>query len=120
MTLLRKLDRLPPCLCRLLAQRNGELMTDRQLIRLTGWSKVKLERICKALSWARICVSDVDDFLFACGLRWSAQRRERWLLKVATEKGVEGLLRMRHLRWARKSDVTVLLKRYMKVVGNSQ
>jgi hypothetical protein len=120
MTLIEQLDRFPPCLCRLLAQCDDELMTDRKLIEITGWSKQKLERISSATSWSMIYVRDVVLFLYACGLDGEMRRRRLWLLKVATKKGEPGLRRMRHLRSARKQDVTVLLKRTERVLQNNQ
>lgn len=98
MTLLEKLNRLPPCICRLLAKNNGELATDRELLAVTGWSRAKLDRIAKAVTWAEVAVIDVDAFLYACGLTWSTQRRQLWLLQVAALKGFQGIKRMRHLK----------------------
>lgn len=112
MTLTEKLDRLPPCICRLLAKSNGELATDAEIRGATGWSRAKLERISQATTWAGISVGDVDSFLAACGIRWSSQRKERWKLTRIIRAG--GIHRMRHL-WKpiaqRASRVATLLKR---------
>jgi len=121
MTLAQKLDRLPPCICRLLAKADGELMTDAQLLRQTRWSKEKLRRIAESRTWDGISVKDVDVFLVACGLTWSTQRRQLWLLKIATEKGLEGIRRMHHLRKpvAQKAGrVLRLLKRTEEILKN--
>lgn len=119
MTLVEKLNRLPPCLCRLLAKHDGKLMTDVQLMRTTGWSKKKLERISRSRSWSKISVEDADWFLLACSLSWSAQRKKLWMLKLASEKGLDGIRRMRHLRSTRKSVVTMLLRRTERILMNS-
>lgn len=114
MTLAEKLDRLPPCICRLLAKRDGELMTDAELRRITGWSQDKLQRIAESKSWSRITVLDADIFLIACGLKWSTQRRERWLLQVAFMRGFDGIRRMRHLQkltGRNAAAAAILLKR---------
>lgn len=95
-TLLAKLDRLPPIMCRLLAKKNGRLLSDRQLEDITGWSNSKLCRVYQAKSWAHVAVEDVDIFLKACGLKWSTQRRERQHLQMAVNN--YGLERMQHLR----------------------
>ena len=87
MTLEEKLNRLPPFIARLLAKSNGRLMTTAELMEKTGFGHEKLERISKQKSWARIAVADVDTFLQACGLNWSSQRRQRWLLELAISKG---------------------------------
>lgn len=122
MTLLEKLNRLPPCICRLLAKINGQLATDRELMMVTGWSRAKLGRIAKATTWAEIAVIDVDAFLFACGLTWSTQRRQLWLLQVAALKGFQGIKRMRHLQKPiaqRAGRVATLLERTKKIVVNN-
>jgi len=118
-TLTEKLNRLPPCLCRLLAKHGGKLMTQRELRQLTGFSNQKLERICKAASWSKINVHDADKFLLACGLVWSRQRKNIWTLKAASAKGLDGLRRMKHLRSANSTVVTMLLKRTEKILRNS-
>lgn len=96
MTLTEKLNRIPPCICRILAKSNGKLMTTNELMAKTGFGHMKLKHISKQLSWARIAVEDVDVFLTACGLKWSTQRRERWLLQLAANKG--RLHKMRHFK----------------------
>lgn len=111
MTLTQKLDRLPPCICRLLAENNGELATDMEMRLCTGWGKDKLERISKATTWAGITVDDVDVFLAACGIRWSSQRREREKLTRIIRVG--GIRRLKHLQKPtaqRAGRVTTLLK----------
>ena len=80
MTLLEKLNRLPPCLCRIFAKKNGRLMTDMELIEATGWSMRHLRKVYQSSSWASVSVNDVDTFLAACGLRWSSQRRQLFYL----------------------------------------
>jgi hypothetical protein len=104
-----------------MAKRDGELMTDAQLLRQTRWSKEKLRRIAESRTWDGISVKDVDVFLVACGLTWSTQRRQLWLLKIATEKGLEGIRRMHHLRKpvAQKAGrVLRLLKRTEEILKN--
>lgn len=96
MTLLEKLDRLPPAFARLFAKHERHLASDDEMMRRTGWGETKLRRISRADSWRGVAVADVDCFLKACGLTWSAQRRQRWLLKLAANG--TGLERMRHLR----------------------
>lgn len=94
MTLLEKLNRLPPCLCRIFAKRNGRLMSDAELMEATGWSIRHLRRVYKASSWADVAVRDVDTFLAACGLRWSSQRRQ--LMQLWYHRDHFG--NMRHLK----------------------
>lgn len=92
-----KLSRLPPVICRFLAKGpDGLLASDRCLMERTGWGKTRLRRIYGSASWAGITVGEVDAYLEACGLSWSSQRRERWLLQL----NADDITRMRHLRAA--------------------
>lgn len=119
MTLSQKLNRLPPCICRLLACREGELMRDIELMAATGWQRDKLRRVARAKTWDGIPVKDVDRFLSACGLTWSTQRRQLEVLKRATAFGLDGILKMRHLRRPiveKKDFVTRLIKRTEKIL----
>lgn len=96
MTLVEKLDRLPPCLIRIMAKKNGRLMTDPELMELTGWGRSKLRAVYQSATWSNVRAGDIDRFLKACGMSWSKQRTQRWLLKRAIEKG--GVETMGHLK----------------------
>ncbi len=117
-TLLEKIDRLPPCIVRILAKENGRLMTDPRLMQKTGWGRTKLRRVYQASTWAGVSVSDVDTFLTACGMSWSRQRRQRWLLQLAVNNG--GIKTMQHLRcdtgW-RGNQLKLHLERIEKLLG---
>ena len=123
MTLLEKLNRLPPCICRLLAENNGELATDQELQLVTGWSRAKLDRVARATTWAQMSVLDVDDFLQACGLSWSSQRRELARIRRAVQVGgFDGIKRLHHLKKPiaqRAGRVATLLERTKKIVLNN-
>lgn len=97
-TLRHKLDRIPPCICRLMAKNvAGRLMSNAELKLITGWGNSKLKRIASATTFRDLTVGEVDQFLAACGLRWSSQRRMLWLMQLAWRNG--GLQTMRHLRY---------------------
>jgi hypothetical protein len=96
MTLVEKLDRLPPCIVRVMAKHNNRMITDPELMRRTGWGRRKLMAVYKSASWDGIKVGDVDNFLKACGMSWSSQRRQRWLLQLAIKNG--GIHKMQHLK----------------------
>lgn len=104
MTLTQKLDRLPPFIVRLLAKSNGRLMTTLELVEKTGFCEGKIKRFSRQTSWATYSVSDVDLFLKACGLSWSTQRRQRWLLELAISKG--RLHKMRHFKTSNRFEAS--------------
>lgn len=96
MTLTQKMDRIPPCICRLMAKDvSGRLMSNEEIKRQTGWSANKLRRITSATTFKNITIGEADTFLSVCGLRWSAQRQLLWLMRRAWLNG--GLQTMRHL-----------------------
>lgn len=97
-SLMAKLDRIPPCVARLMAKGpNGTLASNAELKRRTGWGQSKLKRVSSATSFKNITVGEADAFLEACGLRWSSQRRMLWLMQRSWRNG--GLQTMRHLRF---------------------
>lgn len=101
MTLTEKLNRLPPCIVRILAKHNGKLITDPELMRRTGWGKRYLRSVYNSASWDGIKVGDVDKFLAACGMSWSTQRRQRWLIQLGYHKTgsvIDGIKSMQHLQ----------------------
>ena len=91
-----------PCVCRLLAKtkdlRTGEwrLMTDAELMKLTGWGQKHLRWVYSKSSWNQITNWDTDLFLVACGLNVKAQRRYKYRLVRALKRG--GIQTMRHLQ----------------------
>lgn len=96
-------------------------MRDSELMRATGWQRDKLRRVVRSKTWNGIPVRDVDNFLRACGLTWSTQRRQLWILRRATASGLDGILKMRHLRKPiaeRRDFVMRLLKRTEKILSN--
>jgi len=112
MTLTDKLNRLPPCVCRLLAKKNGRLMTDPQLMEATGWGKSRLCRVYNSTSWAGISVEEVDKFLAACGISWSSQRRQRWLLQLAGND----ISKMRHLRFNNGWQASMVKRHQRRII----
>lgn len=122
MTLTEKLDRLPPCICRLLAQKDGVLRTDREMVADLGVDRHTFYAMCKRKTWASFKVSEVDAFLRACGLRWSAQRKQRQRLQLAAKNGLDGIRRLHHLQRAteqRAARVSLLLRRTEELLRNS-
>lgn len=113
--------KIPPCICRVLARTGDLLATDAELMKRTGWTKVKLAGVYQLPSWEKVTVGDMDRFLWACGLSPDKQRRYLWLLKRAW-KSKDGIKHMRHLRtcnlaW-RASLVEAMVKMMEKVLEN--
>lgn len=97
-TLTSKLDRVPPCVVRIMAKGpDGMLASNAELKKRTGWGKSKLRRVSNATSFTNVTVGEVDAFTEACGQSWSSQRRLIWLMKLAWRNG--GLQTMRHLKF---------------------
>lgn len=99
-----------------MAKKNGRLMTDLELVAITGWSLKKLAAVYQSTSWKKISCGDADKFLNACGLKWSTQRRQRWLIARAIKNG--GLTIMRHLnpQFHRSGTRSMQLKNRLKLI----
>lgn len=117
MTLTEKL-RFPPCLARIMAVKDGKLMTDPELIERTGWGRRKLRRVYNSATWDDITGKEMDEFLTACGLSISSLRRQRWLIRLSISRG--GLHTMQHLQhntgW-RGNQLKLHLDRIEKLLG---
>jgi hypothetical protein len=118
-TLLQKLDRLPPCLCRLMAKgSNGKLASNAEIKRRTGFGKSKLRRVSSATTFKNVTVGEVDAFLAACGLRWSTQRRLLWLLqRTWRNHGAvrpDWVLAMRHLSTTKTGWQASMVRRHQR------
>jgi hypothetical protein len=93
-SLVEKLDRLPPFVCRMWARRNGLLAPDVTMAKELGWSLRRWRRIARSTTFAKIEAYDIDMFLKACGLTWSSQRRARYYIRTLGNN----IYRMRHLQ----------------------
>jgi hypothetical protein len=118
MTHLEDLDRLPPNICRIMAKRKDRAgcFTDVELARRSGWSRGKVARLSLASTWAGHA-DDVDQWMEACGLKWSERHQYRTLIKSALGRG--GVDRMRHLAKSKKNGQTAkLIKRIARSYVN--
>lgn len=88
---------IPPCACRLLAAKGDRCTTDKELMDATGWSKYKLRVVYQRKDWGHVTIEDQANFLAACGIELSKQRRYRLKLKRALDSP-EGIRRLKHLQ----------------------
>jgi len=92
---------------------HGRLMSNAEIMRITGWGKSRLKRVASATSFRDLTVGEVDAFLAACGLRWSSQRRLLWLMQRAWRNG--GLQTMRHLRFKTGWQASMVKRRQKRI-----
>lgn len=98
------------------------MMTERELMKKTGWGKKHLRRVYKAASFEHVTAGDIDKFLAACGITWSNRKRQRSQLKRAWKRGMPGLRAIRHLRcttgW-QGNQLRLHFKRIELLLGNA-
>lgn len=88
-TYLKQLDEIPPFKCWMLARKGAGIpITQEEIIRKTGWSKNKVERMCGLATWGDVTVADADRFREACGITRSNERRHRYYLKRTLDLAV--------------------------------
>jgi response regulator of citrate/malate metabolism len=82
-TVLDKLEKLPPYLCRLLARtRNGRRgLSHNELAALSGLNRCTIKNLSVATSWAPYTLSTVMAFATACGVNHLSARRHVKYLK---------------------------------------
>jgi hypothetical protein len=101
-----------------MAVKDGRLMSDQELVKLTGWGERKLRRVYNSGTW--LDITDREKFVFfeACGMNPFNLRRQRWLIKLALRRG--GLHTMQHLKcvtgW-QGNQLRLHLNRVEKVLG---
>ena len=75
--LLKKLDKLPPNLVRVLARDGNEAMSNRDIASKAGMSTKRIGQISRLKTWATISVGEVDSFAEACGVDVINQSKTR-------------------------------------------
>lgn len=68
MTLLDRLNVIPPKRCRAVARINGAPATHERLAAECGWSKAKLIAVSRMVAWDTLSLVDATTFARACGL----------------------------------------------------
>lgn len=68
--LLKRLDTIPPFICRVIARRkNGwEPMSLREIAEKSGLKKDRVHTISKLMSWAKVPVKEAMQYASACGV----------------------------------------------------
>lgn len=113
MTILQKLDRLPPCACRLIAKiRNGRGWrgpSHRELETISGIPKSTIAQITFRKTWRGIAIEIVDTFSAACGVDHLNVKRQTYYLRnrklAHTESGSITQLRMYTRLWKLYAEV---------------
>jgi len=77
MSLVLKLDRLPPNLVRVLARDGGRSLSNKDIAAMSGLSVKRIGQISKMKSWGRLQVSEVAAFAAACGVDLVNQSKTR-------------------------------------------
>lgn len=89
-TYLAHLDRIPPCVCYLIARRNGVMMTLPQIAAESGLGARTVRRISRSASWAAFTVDQVDRFRMACGITVKSEKVHMRYLKRNARSIAEG------------------------------
>lgn len=69
MTILERLDRVPPCLCRLVARKNRIVaLNTREIAKRSGLNPRTVSEISRCVSWDGWSITTIDRFSRACGV----------------------------------------------------
>lgn len=94
MTLLEKLDRIPPVAFRILAAKNGRALGPDEIAERSGLSRSTVQRTSSLKSWAGVRVEIAEAFVKGCGYRITHYKEPLRRLRVLRERGLSG---MKHL-----------------------
>lgn len=104
-SLLERLDRTPPVICRCLARRDGRALTSAELAKATGLTEHWINRLSRRKSWAGIKIVVADKLLAACGVDpFNLKRQLEYLRRQKKAKRI-----FRHT-WRHESYFENLLK----------
>lgn len=122
MSLLAKADKLCPPKARLLAYKNGRLLTDVEIAKASGLSHKTVQRLSGRKSFRGVRIEVVDSFLAACGIDPLRSRAKvAQLTRMTTYKN--GFASARHLRATKNTPVWVkaqqarLIRRFIKLMS---
>lgn len=107
MTLLQKLDKFPPFVCRIVALKNNgrAAMSTRDIARASGLSPASISYISQMTSWAHITLETMDRFTQACGVNHLNLTKQLAYLRRSP---------MSHLRRADKTQRAMFLRLFAK------
>lgn len=122
MTLLQKADRFSPPIARLLAYKNGRLMTHAEVAKASGLSWATVQRLSARKTYAGVNIDVVDRFLKACGIDpLNAGKKLFQLDRMCRYKG--GFASARHLKPTANTPLWVKamqakqIKRFIKLMS---
>ncbi len=84
MSLLAKIDQLPPFIAFALARKGRKRPTLDELVKASGLSLRTFTRIARKFSWGTVKASQIDAFCRACDVDLLCQYRQREFIKRAT------------------------------------
>lgn len=74
--LLQRLDRFPPCLCRVIARDGrGRPLTSHEIAERGGISRTQVDRISRLTTWATVPIGTADAYLSGCRINPFQMRR---------------------------------------------
>lgn len=95
MTLLDKLDRIPPMLFRILAAKNGVALGPDEIAARSGLSRSTVQRTSTLKTWAGVRLEVAEKFVMGCGYSLNNYKEPLRRLRVVQTHGVSAL---KHLK----------------------
>lgn len=87
--LLQRLDRFPPCLCRVIARDGrGRKLTSRQIAKRGGIDRATVNRTARRLGWRGVQIEIIDGYLYGCRINIFQMRRHVQYIKRLRESTV--------------------------------
>lgn len=94
MRLLDRLDKIPPCVFRILAAENGVALGPDEIAKRSGLSRSTVQRISELKTWANVRIDVSERFVMGCGFDISNLKKPLRRLRILQERGLHG---MKHL-----------------------
>lgn len=91
MSLLEKLDAIPPCIFRILAAEHGVALGPDEIAKRSGLSRSTVQRTSTLKTWAGVKIEVAEKFVRGCGYSISNFKEPLRRMRVLQEHGLAGL-----------------------------
>lgn len=113
--LLSRLNRFPPCLCRVIARdERGRPLTSHEIAERGGISRTQVDRIARLTDWASVPIGTADRYLYGSNINPFQLRRHVQFAKRLRDASNPRIVRARNAAYFRRLNQNIGAKAQAK------
>lgn len=106
--LLQRLNRFPPCLCRVIARdEHGRPLTSHEIAERGGISRTQVDRIARLTTWATVPIGTADKYLYGSRINPFQLRRHVQFAKRVRDSARPRIIRGRNAAYFRRLNQSI-------------